>query len=71
MSQLTAEQKADLRQKVLLGHVLSLEEARDVIESSRNGAAIAVLAGETKKRKGKTVALSDEALEKDLDSLGL
>lgn len=70
---LTAEQKNDLRRKVLQGHELSLDEARAVIESTRQGAAVAVLAGDTKKSSSRKRAagISDEQLDAELGDLGL
>lgn len=68
---LTAEERNDLRKRVLLGQPLSLEESRQVIESVRQGAGTAVLAGAEKKTRSKKNSLSDEALNADLESLGL
>lgn len=68
---LTAEQRNDLRRRVLLGQELSLEEARDVIESLRQGAGAAALAGEQKAKKPKKGSMSDEQLDADLQGLGL
>lgn len=69
---LTVEERNDLRKRVLLNQPLSLEEAKQVIESLRTGAAVAILAGEEKAtKKSKKPAMSDEALDADLNSLGL
>lgn len=72
--QLTSEERNDLRRRVLAGIPLTLEEARDVIASVRQGQGVAALAGEAKAARGggrKKSALSDEALDKDLADLGL
>ena len=69
---LTAEERNDLRKKVLMGGTLSVEEARQVIESLRTGAGAAVIAGaEKKQRKSKNPGVSDEQLDADLAGLGL
>lgn len=68
---LTAEQRNDLRKRVLMGQPLTLEESKEVIESLRQGAGVAVLAGESKRKQGKKPGISDEALDADLASLGL
>lgn len=69
---LTAEQKNDLRRRVLAGERLDVATARDIIESIRNGrrnaAAAAVEGGRRKKSAGKP-AMSDAALDADLDAL--
>lgn len=73
--QLTAEERNDLRRRVLSGTPLTIEEARDVIASVRQGQGVAALAGEAKAtRKGKggaKKALSDDQLDADLATLGL
>ena len=72
MPVLTAEQKNDLRKKVLMRQPLTLDEARDVIESARQGRAVAVLAGEAKSTKKKGAkGISDDQLDADLAGLGL
>ena len=67
---LTAEERNDLRRRVLAGIPLTVEEARDVIASVRQGQGVAALAGEAKAAKGngkrKSAALSDEALDASL-----
>lgn len=70
---LTVEERNDLRRKVLSGHDLSVEEARQVIESLRQGQGVAALAGENKPKRGsrKVAALSDDALDASLASVGL
>lgn len=69
---LSLEERNDLRRRVLSGGDLSLDEARAVVESLSQGRAAAVLAGETKPKRGsKKSSLSDEQLDKDLESLGL
>lgn len=75
METLTAEQRNDLRRRVLSGVPLNLDEAKAVIASLRQGQGVAVLAGEAKAAKGKSgrkkVAMTDEALDKDLEDLGI
>jgi hypothetical protein len=69
---LTQDQKNDLRKRVLQGQPLSLEEAKEVFESLRQGQAQAVLAGaekKTSKKSGGKKGMSDEELDKDLDDL--
>lgn len=66
---LTQEERNDLRKRVLMGYVLSVEEARSVIESTRTGAAAAAMTPKEKKGKTKKEALSDDALNSSLDSL--
>ena len=70
---LTAEQRNDLRKKVLAGQQLSLDEAREVVADARAGRTVAVLAGEAKAAKGKSrkPAMSDDALNADLAGLGV
>lgn len=71
---LSQEEKNDLRRRVLSGQPLTLDEARDVVASIRQGAAAAILAGGSEKKsrkKGATKGISDEALDKDLEGLGL
>jgi hypothetical protein len=71
---LSAEQKNDLRKRVLAGERLDPATAREIIESIRMGrrsAAAAAAAGGGKKGKGKASkpVMSDEALDADLDAL--
>lgn len=71
---LTQEERNDLRKRVLAGIPLTLEEAKQVLASTRQGSATAILsAGEKpeKKSRSKKPTLSDEALDKDLEGLGL
>jgi hypothetical protein len=70
---LTVEERNDLRKKVLQGHDLSLDEAKAVIESLRQGQGVAALAGEAKAKGGrkKVAAISDDQLDADLKGLGL
>lgn len=68
---LTAEQRNDLRKRVLMGQPLTLDEAKEVVESLRQGAGVAVLAGESKPKKGKKPGMTDEQLDADLAGLGL
>jgi hypothetical protein len=70
---LSAEQKNDLRKRVLAGERLDPATAREIIDSIRMGrrsAAAAAAAGKGKKgaARGKSV-MSDEALDADLDAL--
>lgn len=70
---LSAEQKNDLRKRVLAGERLDPATAREIIESIRMGrrSAAAAAAAGGKKGKGKTgkPIMSDEALDADLDAL--
>ena len=68
---LTTEQKNDLRLRVLRNEPITLEEARDVIESLRQGSAIAALASTSKAKGKKKPGISDEDFDNDLASLGL
>lgn len=69
---LTVEERNDLRRKVLAGQDLSLEEARQVIESLRQGQGVAALAVESKRSgRKKSAAISDDQLDADLKGLGL
>jgi hypothetical protein len=73
---LTAEERGDLRRRVLAGIPLTVDEARSVIASIRQGQGVAALAGEAKAAKGgggrkKKSAISDEQLDKELADLGL
>lgn len=69
---LSAEQKNDLRKRVLAGERLDPATAREIIESIRMGrrsAAAAAAAGKGKKGKTGKPIMSDEALDADLDAL--
>ena len=70
---LSSEQKNDLRKRVLAGERLDVATARDIIESIRNGrrsAAAAAVDAKGKKRGGRSApAMSDAALDADLDAL--
>jgi hypothetical protein len=69
---LTTEQKNDLRKRVLAGQPLTVAEAREVIESCKNGQSVATaIAGEKKSKKPKGPACTDEQLDKDLEGLGI
>lgn len=71
---LSMEERNDLRKFVLSGGQLSLEQARNVYHTIREGQGAASIVGESApKKKGskKREALSDEALAADLDSLGI
>lgn len=69
---LSTEERNDLRKRVLMGQPLSLEEARQVIESVRTRAGAAIIAGAEKKtRTKKNPGITDEQLDADLGSLGL
>lgn len=74
---LTAEEKNDLRRRVLMGESLTIEQARDVIASCRAGHVSAFAASESSEKKSrsgsraKKQALSDEELDASLSSLGL
>ena len=66
---LSQEERNDLRKRVLRGEALSLEEAQAVIASLREGRGVQALTEESKPKRGKKVAMSDEALQADLDML--
>lgn len=71
---LTLQERNDLRKRVLLGQQLTLDEARSVFETLRQGQAADIIASaEAKPKKGskKKEALSDAALDADLADLGL
>jgi len=68
---LTQEERNDLRKRVLAGYSLTLDEAKAVLDSTRQGQGAAVLAGESKKPRAKKDALSDAQLDADLATLGL
>ena len=68
---LSTEERNDLRKRVLMGEVLSVEEARAVIESCRTGAGIAVQLGAEKKSRKKNPGITDDQLDADLAGLGL
>lgn len=69
---LTAEERNDLRKRVLAGQDLTLEEARSVYETVRLGGAAALIAADSPggKKKGggrKKKGMSDEELNASLD----
>lgn len=69
---LSAEERNDLRKKVLAGQDLTLFEARSVYETLRSGQAAAVATGESgKKTRKKKPEYSDAQLDSDLASLGI
>lgn len=68
---LNAEERADLRKRVLAGEDLTLEEARSVYETVRLGGAAALIASDGKgKGKGrkKKPGMSDEDFNASLDA---
>lgn len=72
---LSVEERNDLRKKVLRGEQMTLEEAREVFASIRQGAAIANAGpgeSEKKPRKGtKKPGISDAELDDQLKDLGI
>jgi hypothetical protein len=71
---LSAEQKNDLRRRVLAGERLDPATAREIIESIRMGrraaaAAAAAVAGKGKKKAAGKSPMSDADLDADLDAL--
>jgi len=66
---LTAEERNDLRKRVLAGEDLTLEEARSVYETVRLGGAAALIAadGTGKKKRSKKPGMSDDELSSSLD----
>lgn len=69
---LTQEERQDLRNRVLSGYKMSVEEAKRVYETLRTGQGAVVITGETKnKRKPKREAYSDAQLDADLKDLGV
>jgi hypothetical protein len=67
---LSQEERNDLRKRVLAGEALSLEEARQVIETIRQGRGAAALSAEAKPKKPKAAkpGMSDEELNASLDA---
>ena len=71
---LSQEERNDLRERVLAGETMSLEEAKAVVDTIRQGRGAAALAAESKPKKGraKKAGLSDAELNASLDAkLGL
>lgn len=69
MATITLEERNDLRARVLRGEELTLDQAKAVLETMRQGQAM--LPVDKPKRKGKTQALSTDQLNADLAALGL
>lgn len=68
---LSQEERNDLRKRVLRGESLSVEEAKAVFETLRQGQGAVVLTEEKpKKSSRKKEALSDAQLDSDLAGLG-
>ncbi len=67
---LSLEERNDLRRRVLAGEDLSLEEAKAVIDTVRNGRGAAALSAESKPKKSraKKAGMTDEELNKSLDA---
>lgn len=65
---LSQEERNDLRKRVLRGEELSLEEAKAVIASLREGRGAAAFAAENKPKRAKKAGISDEQLNQDLDA---
>jgi len=68
---LTEDEKRDLRRRVLNGYTMTITEARAVMDTLRGDRAAAVLGDEERpKKRGakKSKGLSDEELDKSLDS---
>lgn len=65
---LSVEELNDLRRRVLSNQPLTLEESKQVTESLRKGYVSSTIS-EPKPKKGKAKGISDEDLDKDLDSL--
>jgi hypothetical protein len=71
---LSQDERNDLRKRVLAGETMSLEDAKAVIDTIRQGRGAAALVAETKPKKSraKKPGLSDEELNASLDAkLGL
>ena len=70
---LSKEEQNDLRKRVLSGIPLTIDEARAVFETLRQGQATILIEGEKKpkKKSKKETAFSDAELDKDLADLGL
>ena len=70
---LTPEERQDLRRRVLAGEQLTLEQARQVIDSLKHSQGVAMISQENKasRKKSSRPALSDDALDADLADLGL
>lgn len=70
---LTPEERNDLRKKVLRGESLTVNEAREVYLSLRQGQALSAEEGKEKKARkggkgGKRKAMDDQALNSSLDA---
>lgn len=69
---LNQEERNDLRKRVLAGEQMSLEDAKAVIDTIRQGRGAAALAAESKPKKArssgsKKPAMTDEAFNNSLD----
>lgn len=72
LTPLTPEERQDLRNRVLQGYKMTLDEARRVYETLRTGQGAVVITGETsKKRRPKREAYTDAQLDADLKDLGI
>lgn len=67
---LNQEERNDLRKRVLANEELSLEEAKAVIDTIRQGRGAAALSAESKPKKSrsKKAGMTDEALASSLDA---
>src|SRR5687768_15575487 len=67
---LNQEERNDLRKRVLNNEELSLEDAKAVIDTIRNGRGAAALSAESKPKKSrsKKAGMTDEALASSLDA---
>lgn len=67
---LSLEERNDLRRRVLAGEVMSLEDAKAVIDTVRQGRGAAALSAESKPKKArsKKAGMSDADLNAALDS---
>ena len=70
---LTPEERNDLRQRVLRGERMSLEEARRVYLTLRSSQGAVIITGESKPKKHskKRQAMDDAALDSSLSEFGL
>lgn len=67
---LSAEQKNDLRRRVLAGERLDVATAREIVETIRNARrSAATAAASGKGKKASKPVMSDAALDADLDAL--
>lgn len=65
---LSQEQRNDLRKRVLAGEEMSLEDAKAVVDTVRQGRGAAALSQENKPKKQKKAGMTDADLNASLDA---